>query len=155
MRQHVSAADRMIALLASARDQLAAAASAFWQRRAALDEIDRLGPQEARCLARDLGIPAADVRILAGKDSHAADLLYRRMETLGLDPARIDTAVMRDLQRCCSKCLDKGLCVHELEDRPREPTWPKYCPNEQTLTALTEQQSLRDGPPGEDPTLRS
>jgi hypothetical protein len=49
--------------------------------------------------------------------------------------------VMRDLQRCCSKCKDKGRCVHELEDHPREPLWPKYCPNEQTLAALTEEQS--------------
>jgi hypothetical protein len=43
---------------------------------------------------------------------------------------------MRDLQRCCSMCRDKTLCVHELEDKPRQAMWPKYCPNEYTLACL-------------------
>jgi hypothetical protein len=28
----------------------------------------------------------------------------------------VDPALMRDLQRCCSMCDSKQLCVHELED---------------------------------------
>jgi hypothetical protein len=63
------------------------------------------------------------------------------MATLGLDPTKLDGAVMRDLQRGCSLCRDKQLCVHELEDKPREPTWPKYCPNEHTLAALSRRDS--------------
>jgi hypothetical protein len=128
-------------LLATAWRQLTAAADSLRQRSASVDEIEHLDRQEMKCIAQDLGIAADDLRVLAAKDKHAADLLARRMETLGLDPACVDSAVMRDLQRCCSKCKDKGRCVHELEDHPREPLWPRYCPNEQTLAALTEEQT--------------
>ena len=70
-------------------------------------------------------------------DKNAADLLYRRMEQLRLDRNHVDVAVLRDLQRCCSNCDLKQLCAHELEDKPKGAVWPKYCPNEQTLVALT------------------
>lgn len=133
--------DKLTNLLATAWRQLTVAASSLRERRASVDEIEHLDPQELKCLAQDLGIPADEIRILAAKDKNAADLLTRRMGTLGLDPARVDSTVMRDLQRCCSKCSDKGRCVHELEDHPREPLWPKYCPNEQTLAALTEEKN--------------
>ena len=147
MHQRIGiATNRLAGLFVTIQRQLTATAKAFWQRRASVDEIDRLGPQEMRCLVRDLGVSADEIRLLAAKDRNAADLLYRRMETFGLDPAHVDSAVMRDLQRGCSKCIDKGLCVHELEDRPREPTWPSYCPNEQTLAALTEEQATSDTP---------
>ena len=137
--------DKLTNLLATGWHQLTDAADRLWQRRVSINEVEHLDPQEVKCLAQDLGIPASELRILAAKDKDAADLLARRMETLGLDPARVDPAVMRDLQRCCSKCKDKGRCVHELEDHPRDPLWPKYCPNEQTLAALAEDRS--DAPP--------
>ena len=132
--------NKLTNLLAAAWRQLTIAADNLRERRASVNEIEHLDPQEMKCLAQDLGIPADEIRVLAAKNKNAADLLARRMETLGLDPACVDSAVMRDLQRCCSKCSDKGRCVHELEDQPKEPLWPKYCPNEQTLAALTEGQ---------------
>jgi hypothetical protein len=71
-----------------------------------------------------------------GRGKNSAELLQRRLQALGIAPSRIEPAVMRDLQRCCSQCHDKALCAHELEDRPKEATWPSYCPNEQTIRAL-------------------
>ena len=133
--------NKLTNLLAATWRQLNAATNNLRQRSASIHEIEHLDPQETRCLVQDLGIPAGELRILAATDKNAADLLVRHMESLGLDPARADSAVMRDLQRCCSKCKDKGRCVHELEDHPREQLWPKYCPNEQTLAALMEEQS--------------
>ncbi|MBX9776111.1 MAG: hypothetical protein K2Y71_17155 [Xanthobacteraceae bacterium] len=141
-------------LFVAAMRQLTVAADAFWRRKASVNEIDRLGTQEMTCLARDLGISGEELRVMAAQDKDAANLLVRRMETLRLDPARIDPTVLRDLQRCCSKCLDKGLCVHELEDHPRDPTWPKYCPNEQTLAALGEERPTRD-PSAHEPQVSS
>jgi hypothetical protein len=79
----------------------------------------------------------SELRILANHDKNAADLLYRRMDQLRLDRNHVDIAVLRDLQRCCSNCDLKKLCAHELEDKPKGAIWPKYCPNEQTLVALT------------------
>ena len=87
-------------------------------------------------MARDLGTSVSELRILAGLNEDAADLLHRRLRGLNIDSAKIEPAVMRDLQRCCSQCGAKGLCEHELEDLPKAARWPKYCPNEQTIDAL-------------------
>src|SRR5690349_9536910 len=96
---------------------LVQAARRLSRRRTSAHEIACLEPRESACIARDLGISPDELRSLARRDMSAADLLLRRMATLRLDPAQIDSAVMRDLQRCCSMCKDKVLCMHELEDR--------------------------------------
>ena len=113
-------------------------ASKNWlQRGASVNEVATLDSEELSCIAHELGISVAELRVLAAHDKNAADLLYRRMEQLRLDRNHVDIAVLRDLQRCCSNCDLKQLCAHELEDKPRDATWPQYCPNEQTLAALT------------------
>ena len=76
--------------------------------------------QQRDHIGRDLGISAAELRVLAGRNKAAAGLLIRHMETLRLEPSRVDPSVMRDLQRCCSNCDSKQLCGHELEDPRRE-----------------------------------
>jgi hypothetical protein len=114
--------------------------SNFWRswnkRRARLIEFDRADPVEMARVAGDLGTSVTELRSLVGRGAAAADLLPRRMRSLDLDPAKVEPAVMRDLQRCCSKCLSKTLCAHELEDRPKGARWPDYCPNELTIGAL-------------------
>ena len=107
------------------------------RRRACINEVTKLDSEELSCIAHELGVSAAELRVLANSDKTAADLLYRRMEQLRLDRNHVDIAVLRDLQRCCSNCGLKQLCAHELEDKPKGAVWPKYCPNEQTLVALT------------------
>src|SRR5262245_7420472 len=103
---------KVTTLLATTWRQITSAARAFRQRCATAREIERLDKQEVASLAEDLGLRADELRLLVAKDKSAADLLVRRMDTLGLDPAGVDPAVMRDLQRCCSICTDKGRCVH-------------------------------------------
>src|SRR5215510_13505669 len=133
--------DKLSSLFATGWRHLTDTAVAWRQRRASVREIGDMDAREIGCIARDLGISPFEIRALAAKGQNAADLLVRRMKTIGLDPARVDLAVMHDLQRCCSICTQKGLCIHELEDKPRIATWPKYCPNEQTLDALAGEQS--------------
>jgi hypothetical protein len=128
-------------LLARVAHFSSTAVKGFMERRASVQEIDSMDAQDRNAFARDLGISAGELRVLAGHDKSAADLLVRRMQVLGFDPRDVDPAVMRDLQRCCSQCTDKGLCIHELEDGPRNPTWPQYCPNKLTLAALKEERS--------------
>ena len=106
------------------------------ERRARLAEFDRADLAEMARVAGDLGTSVTELRNLVGRGANAADLLVRRMHSLNLDPGKVEPAVMRDLQRCCSNCLSKTLCAHELEDRPKEARWPKYCPNELTIGAL-------------------
>jgi hypothetical protein len=106
------------------------------KRRARVADFDRMGAAEAQNVASDLCMSVSELRILAGRGEDAADLLQCRLLDLKIDPATVEPAVMRDLQRCCSQCGDKVLCVHELEDHPKSAMWPKYCPNEQTIDAL-------------------
>ena len=110
--------------------------SSWRKRRASLAEFDRLNQTELARVAEDLGTSIPELRRLVGRGAGAADLLDRRLQSLNLDKARIDLAVTRDLQRCCSQCGSKALCQHELEDHPKTATWPQYCPNQQTIAAL-------------------
>ena len=112
-------------------------AKAFLATRAATNELAACDAAEVARVAQDLGISTADLCALAGRDRTAADLLNRRLATLRVDPASVDPVLMRDLQRCCSSCDSKRLCLHELEDKPQAASWPKYCPNEETIAELT------------------
>jgi hypothetical protein len=103
--------------------------------RARLAEFDAAGPETDRT-ARDLGLPLSELRDLARRDEHSADLLFCRLQAMNIDPGKIEPGVMRDLQRCCSQCRDKALCAHEIEDQPKQASWPSYCPNEHTIDAL-------------------
>jgi hypothetical protein len=112
----------------------------IWQNwraaRTAVNEINKADPDEARRIARDLGVSVPELRELSALGPSAADLLPRRLRSINVDPATVDRAVMQDLQRCCSRCQDKALCQYELEDKPKRAEWPKYCPNEQTIKAI-------------------
>ncbi len=43
---------------------------------------------------------------------------------------------MRDLERTCSCCNDKGTCEQDLASRPENPKWQSYCPNAVSLESL-------------------
>ncbi len=111
------------------------------RRRARLFEFDRADPAELQRIARDLNVSTSELRELVGHNENSADLLRRRLQNLDVNPAAIEPAVMHDLQRSCSQCGLKVLCEHELEDRPIAASWPRYCPNEQTIDALVAEKA--------------
>jgi hypothetical protein len=116
----------------------------WWERSTALAELDACSRPEMERVARDTGIGVGDLRVLAGKWPDAADLVHRRMAALGLDAAGVETAhpaTMRDLQRVCSLCDNKRVCVHDLDRSPANAAWRDYCPNAGTLAALDPQPS--------------
>ncbi len=131
---------------ASPRFSVFQAISKAWnksqKRRLRLAEFDNSDSAEMQHIAQDLGTSVSELRILASQDEEAADLLGRRLRGLNIEPAKIEPGVIRDLQRCCSQCRDKALCEHELEDHPKTASWPKYCPNEQTIDALSAAKKL-------------
>ena len=108
----------------------------YRRRRAAVAELQALGTNELERMVQDAGLTFADVLELARQSSDSAALLYRRLERAGIDFRTIDSAVMRDMQRCCSFCESKAQCTHELEDKPKAANWPDYCPNRLTIEAL-------------------
>lgn len=108
----------------------------YRKRRAAIAELQALGGAELNRMVRDGGLSSGDALELAKQSGDAAALLYRRLDQAGIDSGAIDSAVMRDMQRCCTFCDSKAKCAHELEDRPSAATWPDYCPNQLTIEAL-------------------
>jgi hypothetical protein len=110
--------------------------SKYRRRRARINELRDLDCGDMRRLVQDTGLSFAELVDLAKTEGDAAQLLYRRMSEMRLDPKKIAGVVMRDMQRCCSLCASKELCAHELEDEPKQASWPSYCPNKETLEAL-------------------
>jgi hypothetical protein len=109
---------------------------AWWQRRS---ELDTMSPHEMERLAEDVATTAPELRGLVARGPHAADELRERMRTLGLardDVEKVAPGLMRDLERTCSFCADKGVCRRDLADRPDDSAWQGYCPNAVGLTCV-------------------
>jgi uncharacterized protein YjiS (DUF1127 family) len=108
----------------------------YRQRRAAVAELQALGHTELERMVQDADVTFSDLLALAKQNGDSASLLYKRLEQAGIDFRKLDQAVLRDMQRCCTLCESKSQCAHELEDHPKAASWPQYCPNRQTIEAL-------------------
>ncbi len=106
----------------------------WYAQRSARLELAHCASFDVERIAHDLGMSAPELRKTMSGDEK---LLFARLSELSIDPARLDPAVLRDLLRCCAACDSHALCQHELEDRPVVARWPAYCPNEQTIGALS------------------
>jgi len=129
--------DAVSALLDRVRD--------WWRRQG---ELSVLGNMEIGRVAEDLRISTDTLRDLVARGPEAANLLYERMQALGISKADVDKAaqgVMRDMQRTCACCNEKGVCEKDLADRPDDPVWKNYCPNAVTLESLSELKARSSG----------
>jgi hypothetical protein len=109
----------------------------WWRRQ---EELGALGNKEIGRIADDLCISTDTLRDLIARGPDAAYLLYERMQVLGISQAAVAKAaegVMRDLQRTCACCNEKGACEKDLARHPNDPVWKSYCPNAFTLESLT------------------
>ncbi len=108
----------------------------WWQRRG---ELDAMEPAELERLASDLGMTGRELKELAARGPDAAHLLHERMRVLDLtkaDVERVAPGLMRDLERTCACCSEKGVCEKDLATRPDDPDWTGYCPNAVALTGV-------------------
>ena len=122
--------DAVGALLGRIRD--------WWRRQ---EELNALDNKEIGRIAEDLRISTDTLRNLVARGPDAANLLYERMQALGISKVDVDKAaegVLRDLQRTCACCNEKGVCEKDLAERPDDPVWKSYCPNAVTLESLPE-----------------
>lgn len=113
---------------------------AWWRRRSELDTMDR---GELDRIAADLGMTGAELKDLAARGPHAADQLRERMRLMGItgaDVERIGYGLMRELERTCAHCREKGRCDKDLAARPGDSAWAGYCPNAVALTAVRNAQ---------------
>ena len=98
--------DAVGALLGRLRD--------WWRRQ---EELRALDDKEIGRVAADLRMSTNALRDLVARGPDAAHLLYERMRALGISEADVRQAadgVMRDLQRTCAVCSEKGVCEWDL-----------------------------------------
>ena len=108
----------------------------WWRARNELASIDQ---HELGRIAGELGMTTKDLKDLAARGPDSANLLYERMHALGISRADVERAahnLMRDLERTCACCNEKGICEKDLSKRPDDPGWKHYCPNAITLESL-------------------
>ena len=108
----------------------------YRKRRAAIAELQTMGHTELERMVLDAGFTFGDLLALARQGPNSASLLYQRLEQAGIDVRAVETGVLRDLQRCCTLCESKGQCQHDLEEHPKQASWPSYCPNRPPIEAL-------------------
>ncbi len=120
-------------------DAIAAWVSKYRALAGARDELGQCSPEDVRQIAKDLGISVGELCTMSAKNPHAADLLVRMLTALSVDPealAKSDPATMRDLQRLCMSCGQKGRCAHELAGGTAAEHFQSFCPNAFTIDAL-------------------
>ena len=108
-------------------------------RNAASGGLSHCDRDEVAQIANDIGMSPGELRELSTRGPGAADLVQKMLVALGVDPmvlADKNPLVMRDLQRLCSNCGDKGRCAHELADGTAAAHFHEFCPNAFTLEAL-------------------
>ena len=108
------------------------------------NEFGQCSPDEVRQIAKDLGVPASELRQMASKGPHAADQLQKMLVALHVDPKALEKTnpvVMRDLQRLCINCSDKKRCQSELAKGTAADHFHEFCPNSMTLDALFNQDN--------------
>ena len=107
--------------------------------------MQRLDSCEIEAIARELNVSVAELGLLISKPSSSVQPLRRRLVHAGIVEDELAAShgdVLRDLCRVCSLCVVKARCARDV-GRERRATPSKYCPNEQTLRALSDQASGR------------
>ena len=123
--------------------QMIAGMKQWWRNwRAAgsgITELACCGEYEVERMARDLGMPASELRKIASHGPEAADLLLARMAELNLDSKEVAATVpgtFKDLQRLCTLCESHRQCARDLGRDPTDKAWEDYCPNVAMLKLL-------------------
>jgi len=108
-----------------------------------LNDLAQCSPDDIIKIAKDLGLPATDLRGLTAKAPGAVDAVPEMLSALSVEPVALadsDPATMRDLQRTCILCEQKNRCRHELENGTAARHFREFCPNAYTLEALLRQK---------------
>ncbi|MGY3078251.1 hypothetical protein ACVWZZ_004659 [Bradyrhizobium sp. LM6.10] len=112
---------------------------ASWlKHRRELNEIRQLDRADFDRIAQDLRIAPDDLEELVRHGKHAADELPKMLEQLGISAERLGRAqpLLRDMERVCSLCNQKGQCDRELADGTAAENYRGFCANSSTLESL-------------------
>ena len=98
-------------------------------------DLARANREFEHCSQEDVMQIAKDLRL---------DTLQKMLVALSVDPkvlAESDPALMRDLQRLCIVCGQKGRCQHELARGTAAEHFHEFCPNAYSLDALFDKKA--------------
>jgi hypothetical protein len=111
-----------------------------WLRhRRELSEMRRLDRTEFDRIASDLRVSPSDLEELVRQGPHAADELPKLLKALGIeesDLASVHPLVLRDMERICAICQQKGQCDRDLEAGTSAEHYQGYCPNAAAIEQL-------------------
>ena len=102
-------------------------------------ELANCGAEEVAAIARDIGLSAQELEVIASKGPNAAAELPKLLRALGVDPQKLPSdrrTTMRDLQRLCITCGHKAQCRHELAAGTAAKHYHDYCPNAMSIDEL-------------------
>lgn len=104
-----------------------------------LNDLSRLNPTELERVAADVGLSTDELMQIARQSDGTALLIAKRLTILNMDPEDIRSLsplLLRDLERTCALCAEKGRCAHDLAEDSMSAAWEQYCANSGTLRSL-------------------
>ena len=93
------------------------------------------GEEMERLRAHVRGRPE-DLRWLVGREPYSSELLCHMLAVTDVDRRKLPEKTMRELERTCSRCLDKMHCADEIGTGRAPRTFGSFCPNAETLKGL-------------------
>lgn len=114
------------------------------KHRRELNELRQLNTSEFDRIAGELRVSPGDLNELVHLGPHAADELPKMLKALGIDEealARTQPLVLRDMERVCALCQEKGQCDRDLAAGTAAGHYKGYCPNAPTIDVLGEPAS--------------
>ncbi|WP_426612629.1 DUF6455 family protein [Bradyrhizobium sp. McL0616] len=113
--------------------------AAWLKHRREMNEMRQLDRADFDRIAQDLRIAPDDLEELVRHGKHAADELPKMLEQLGISAEALGRAqplLLRDMERVCALCNQKGQCDRDLADGTAAENYHGYCGNAATLEAL-------------------
>lgn len=109
------------------------------KQRREMNELRELNSAEFDRIASELSVSPDDLNQLVRKGPHAADELPQMLKALGIDQealARTQPLVLRDMERVCALCQQKGECIRDFAAGTAAEHYQEYCPNAPTIDVL-------------------
>ena len=113
--------------------------SDWLKHRRQLNELRQLNSVEFDRIASELRVSPGDLTELVRQGPHAADELPKLLKVLGIDQealARTQPLVLRDMERVCALCANKGECDRDLAAGTSAEHYQGYCLNAPTIEQL-------------------
>ena len=120
-------------------DTLVTAFGDWLKHRREMNELRDLSTSEFDRIASELRVSPGDLTELVRQGSHAADELPQMLNALGIDEealTRTQPLVLRDMERVCALCHQKGECVRNFAAGTAAEHYEEYCPNAPTIDVL-------------------